>query len=529
MMTDVAWYRSLFRRTLLAVLGTSFAMGMLAVARAFAPDWPSGYVPFVLFFAAWEAVYTTDQLAGPDWRWRRTLGFRLAELLVMILVIRFITLGVQGRVPDLGLWFRDPAAFFDGEFVVVSLMAFVAWALSAINASDFTELALRPDELAERPRSSREMAWADTPARPPQRTEILAGFSERWLWMGFFLVILAAFSRILAGGLLRGVISLANMGLPGDMVLALVAYFLGGLLLLSQGRLAVLRGRWLMQHTQGISEVSARWPRYALAVVLGVAFLALLLPLGSTWQLGRWLEAAVYFLMQILLYIFALLIGIFSAFLSLFGGGTEEESSEQLAPAAFPTPMPSENRPLLPDWLGSLIFWVVMAAIVTYALTSYLSGRGIYLGRIVAILREWLAVAWLWLRRRTDATMSQARAILARLTRTEIAPPSPVAPWRFLRLGALSPRERVRFFYLAALRRAAEQGVKRPPAATPLEHAPVLDASWPEAEAELEYLTAEFVKARYTAEPIEPTEAGSVQKIWERVKMVLRARKQAKS
>ena len=69
MTTDVTWYRSLFRRTLLALLGTSFAMGILAVARAFAPDWPSGYVPFVLFLVAWEAVYTTDQLAGPDWRW----------------------------------------------------------------------------------------------------------------------------------------------------------------------------------------------------------------------------------------------------------------------------------------------------------------------------------------------------------------------------------------------------------------------------------------------------------------------------
>ncbi len=529
MVTDVTWYRSLFRRTLIAILGVSFAMGILAVARAFAPDWPSGYVPFILFLVAWEAVYTTDQLAGPEWRWRRTLSFRLAELLVMILVIRFITLGVQGRVPDLGLWFRNPAAFFDGEFVAVSLMAFVAWSLSAVNASDFIELALRPDELAERPRSSREISWADAPARPPQRTEILAGFSERWLWLGFFLVILAALSRVVAGGLMRGVINLANMGLPGDMVLALVAYFLGGLLLLSQGRLAVLRGRWLMQHTQGITEVSARWPRYALAVVLGVAFLALLLPLGSTWQLGRWLEAAAYFLIQIFFYIFAFLIGILGALFSLFGGGTEEESSQQLAPAAFPTPAPSESRPLLPDWLDSLVFWVVVAAIVTYALTNYLSGRGIHLSRIVVALREWLVMAWLWLRRRTDATMIQARAILARLTRTEIAPPSPIAPWRFLRLGALSPRERVRFFYLAALRRAAEQGVKRPPAATPLEHAPVLDASWPEAEAEFEYLTAEFVKARYTAEPIEPTEAGSVQKIWERVKMVLRSRRQAKS
>ncbi|MCC7352970.1 MAG: DUF4129 domain-containing protein [Anaerolineae bacterium] len=528
-MMDVSWYRSLFRRTLIAILGASFGMGILAVARAMAPDWAAGYVPFVLFFVAWEAVYTTDQLAGPDWRWRRTLSFRLAELLVMILIIRFITLGVQGRVPDLGRWFRNPGAFFDGEFVGVSIIAFVTWILAAVSARDFAELALRPEELAERPRSSREMTWADAPARPPQRTEILAGFSERWLWIGFFLVILAALSRFVAGGLLRGVISLANMGLPGDMVLALVAYFLGGLLLLSQGRLAVLRGRWLMQQTQGVATVSARWPRYALAVVLGVAILAVLLPLGSTWQLGHWLEAAIYFLLQIFLYIFAFLIGIFGAFLSLFGGGTDEESSQQTAPAAFPPPVPSENRSLLPDWFGSLVFWVVVVAIVNYALTSYLSGRVIYLTRIVAAVRDWLAVAWLWLRRRTNATMSQARAILARLTRTEITPPSPIAPWRFLRLGALSPRERVRFFYLAALRRAAEQGVKRPPAATPLEHVPALDASWPEAETELEYLTAEFVKARYTAEPIEATEAGGVQKIWERVKTVWRARKQAKS
>jgi hypothetical protein len=192
----------------------------------------------------------------------------------------------------------------------------------------------------------------------------------------------------------------------------------------------------------------------------------------------------------------------------------------------MPTPPPTtEGGSLLPSWLGSTIFWIIIAAIVAYALNSYLSERGIHLSRVFVAVRDWLVAAWQWLRQGANRRVGQARAALARLMGTEIAPALPTVPWRFFRLGALSPRERVRFFYLAALRRAAEQGVKRPPAATPLEHGPSLDASWPEAQEELDYLTAEFVKARYTPEPVESDEAVGVQRVWDRVKAALRARK----
>lgn len=529
-MIDLLWHRSLFRRTLIAILGASLAMGMLALVRAFAPTWPSGYVPFVLFAVAWEAAYTTDQLARPDWRFRRTLGFRLAELLVLLLLIRLVVLGVQGRAPSLWLWLRRPGAFFDAEFIGVSLLAFVAWAISVSGASDFVELALRPDELVERPFSSRETRW-DVPARPPQRTEILARFSERWLWGGFVLALLAALSRLDMSGLGRGLVGIASTGLPTDMVLALVAYFLGGLLLLSQGRLAVLRGRWQMQHTQGIAEVTARWPRYALLVVVGVAVLALFLPLGSTWQLGRWLEIVLFALMQVFLVLIGLLGALLGWLMALLGRPAKEEMpAEEVFP--FPSPTPAVEGGLrlsIPDWVGGSLFWLIVIVIVAYALTNYLGGRGVDLHRVFAALCERLTRAWLWLRRRTRDSASRVRATLARLlTGTEAPRVAPLAPWRFLRLGALSPRERVRFYYLAALRRAAEQGVKRPPSATPLEHAPVLDASWPEAQAELDYLTAEFVKARYTPEPIAPEEAKGVQRVWEQVKVVLRGRTRGK-
>jgi hypothetical protein len=529
-MIDILWHRSFFRRTLIALLGASFAMGMLALARAFAPTWPSGYVPLVLFAVAWEAAYTTDQLARPDWRFRRTLGFRLAELLVLFLLIRLITLGVQGRAPSLWLWLRRPGTFFDAEFIGVSLLAVVAWVIAVSSAGDFVELALRPDELVERPFSSREVRW-DVPARPPQRTEVLARFSERWLWGGFVLVLLAALSRVNLGSLGRGLIGLARAGLPTDMVLALVTYFLGGLLLLSQGRLAVLRGRWQMQRAQGIAEVVARWPRYALAVVVGVALGALLLPLGSTWQLGRWLEIILFTLMQV----FVALIGLLSALLGWLMGllgwpSAQEAPTEEIEPFPLPTPAPEGGRRLsVPDWLSGSLFWLIVFVIVAYALMNYLGGRGLDLKRIVSTLREGWAFIWLWLRRRTREALAQARATWARLVQAEAPYIAPPAPWRFLRLRALSPRERVRFYYLAALRRAAEHGVRRPPAATPLEHAPLLDASWPEAQEGWEYLTAEFVKARYTPEPIEPEEAKGVQRVWEEVKAILRGRKGLKA
>jgi hypothetical protein len=138
------------------------------------------------------------------------------------------------------------------------------------------------------------------------------------------------------------------------------------------------------------------------------------------------------------------------------------------------------------------------------------------MGRILARIRQW----WLTLRR----AVSQIQLPLpARPT----AQPEDLArrrwPWRFIRLGALQPREKMRYFYLSTVRRAADKGVIRQTSQTPREFVKNLEAAWPEAELDVEALTEAFVSARYDAADISQEEAREVQSIWQRVKKALRS------
>ena len=100
-------------------------------------------------------------------------------------------------------------------------------------------------------------------------------------------------------------------------------------------------------------------------------------------------------------------------------------------------------------------------------------------------------------------------------------------PWRFVRLNALSPRDRVRYFYLSTVRRAAEQGTVRQPSQTPAEFLHDLESTWPEAEGDATALTEAFLAARYDRVEISPDDAQETKTVWERVKRALKQRQAA--
>ncbi|MDX1413920.1 MAG: DUF4129 domain-containing protein, partial [Candidatus Promineifilaceae bacterium] len=99
--------------------------------------------------------------------------------------------------------------------------------------------------------------------------------------------------------------------------------------------------------------------------------------------------------------------------------------------------------------------------------------------------------------------------------------------WRFFRIGALSPREQIRYFYLSTVRRAADKGVRRESAETPLEFSEDLKQSWPEVEDEVEDLTDAFLKARYSKQPISDEEVPEIKETWKGVRREIKKRSRA--
>jgi hypothetical protein len=95
-------------------------------------------------------------------------------------------------------------------------------------------------------------------------------------------------------------------------------------------------------------------------------------------------------------------------------------------------------------------------------------------------------------------------------------------PRRWINPRKLSPRQQVQFYYLAMLRRGGEHGHARQPTQTPYEYARTLESQIPEIDQDVEGITDEFVKARYSRHDIPPEHVGLVRRYWERIKRALR-------
>ena len=98
----------------------------------------------------------------------------------------------------------------------------------------------------------------------------------------------------------------------------------------------------------------------------------------------------------------------------------------------------------------------------------------------------------------------------------------PTPPRHWLRLGSLSPRELIMYFYLSLVRRAADGGLPRPASQTAREYSDRLRANLPDADADLETLTDAFETARYSPRAIAREDTRTPRKSWERLKRQLR-------
>lgn len=526
---DTGWRTGLFRAALIALWAASMLAAPVAILRALTP-WRLGYVLPLALFVALTGVLNTVRLGRPDWRDRRGTAFRLGEMVFLLAVAQLAIWLFSTHWPtpaDLATWLRHPGDFFSGQFVVVGALLLLVWGLAAAVAGDFLELAIQPDEVAARA----SHAWGDASSqwrvfRPAPRGEVVGRFAQRWVWWGVLLVTLTASSRVTLAQDSQGILKpgIGQLGIPPDVLIGLLCYFLAGLLLLSDARLAVLRGRWYNEGVAVTPPVTRRWRLTGLLILLAVALLALLLPVGSTGWLGQaleWLIALAMRVMLAFLFLITLLLTLLTYLWQLIFGAPAERplAAPAAPPLAIPTQAEAARR--LPDWLGGATLWLVVGVVAGYLLFSYLRAGG----RLAGVGGPWLLRLRLWWHGRRarfgGAVRRRAAALRARWRprRRDGAAPGPA---RRARPGVLLPRERVRYLYLQALRRAAERGLERPPHQTPAEFARDLAARLPEAEEDADALTEAFIDARYGARDILPAEVQGAQTAWQRLMAALR-------
>ena len=517
------------RPLLIAIQMTCLVAGPLVVVMLITGDDRLRFGGILVFVAALAGVYSSQWLAMPSQRPTCKTLFQLAQLLLLLLVVRVLTWGIFGGWPNLESlrqWVLEPSTFFDLPYVAIALMAALAWHRAGVVAGLFYRLALTAGELSWIQEQSAGSWWRS--GRPSERgqvsrQEMVDDYGTQWLLGGFFVIFFAGAARVRT--VATGGLDLFNTGVPDQLVVAAVLYFLTGLVLLSQARLAQMRAQWYFDGVEVPDSLSGRWNRLAVALVAGVGLVAALLPLGSTWQLGEIVSIIVGVIVQIAVSIVALLVALFSSIMLLFGGPTEMPPTPPPL-VGEPAPPPPPLFPVLemPPWLGGAGLWLAVAVIAILAVRFLLGPDGLavtrervrfLLARLAGLLRRW----WRGLKqvaRTVDLSLPLRRG------GREGDDASQARPWRFIRVNALPPRERVRYFYLSIVRRATDLGMQRKPSQTPDEYLRDLELALPEAELELEALTHAFIAARYDTADFTPDEAQAVKSTWQRIKQALR-------
>ncbi|MCD6289184.1 MAG: DUF4129 domain-containing protein [Anaerolineae bacterium] len=524
---DSIWLKGIFRPIMVALLVTCLAAGFVAVAQSASPGWGRGIaLPFFALVSV-ESVYTTLWLASSTQRDRRTTRFYAGEVFLLLLAARIVAFFIKGEWPNgaiLAQWLRSPLSFLDGTTTFLWFLTLLVWGESTLMMRTLERMGLKPDELAMKPLlPARGMDWNEVRARHPSRSALLARFSAHWLWGGLLLAFCAGLSRVELTPSSGQLMGLRHLGLTPLLQAALVIYFLGGLLLVSQGHLAVLRVRWRYEGTPTDPNVVRRWGWLGVGVLAVIGLIAALLPFGSSFILARALVAVINVMMQIAYVALLLLFTLFGLLVSFIHFGQTAEQGGRAERIPPPVPETMSKGVHLPDWLGGAILWLLMGGIILYSLIAYLNERGVRLDvRHLRRLWAWLQTWWSFWRRRAEQVGRRVGEILT--LRRPAQGGIIQTPWRFLSLRRLDTRGRVRYFYLAMVRRASEHGLPRHPAETPHEYEGNLEAGWPELEAEITSLTQAFIDARYTTHELGPEDAKRAQELWKRVRSFLRQR-----
>lgn len=506
------WQEYLFRPLAVAAMFGCIAQALVGLLRLFDPTWNGTVLIVGSVLAALEAGYSYRLTRSETFRGRSLWRFRAVELALFFILLKAVSLigqGWAGALAEIQAWPRDPLLIADVETSVAFALAVAAWWAAIQTAHDFRRIGEPP-----------EISRFYTPPR-----ESLAG---RFFTGGVVILILSDLSRIGLAQLFK----LERPPVPG-LVLNVLIYFLLGLAMLGQAQYTTLHNRWQTRNIPIAGELPGRWLRYSLILIGLAALIAVLLPTGYTMGLlntaGGLLDlvlSILLFVMRILLFIFLVPMWLLLYLLYLLIGRPPPIRPTVLS---LPETLPPAVGTRL-SWfelLRSLVFWAVALGMVYYVIRSYLRDHPEILRSLagagpIRVLLRLLAALWRSLTGLAEAVGERIpRRLTSRLARGGLAVPG----FRFFRLGALSFRERVFYYYLSILKRAGQLGYPRHHSQTPHEYDVVLEPHLPQAQEEMALLTEAFVEARYSRHLIGGEYVRRVQADWEQVKAALRALK----
>ena len=481
-----------------------------------------GAVSFAIFafLASLEGILSERVLQR-----RRIIGWaylisRVSEAILFLLLLKFSTyliLGYEQLVTDAQTWLTNPYSFFSASDLFLSTVFLITWGGSLYVARMTLELDVTEDKAPapEDKTSTQYYMWLTAPPIVRDRQETLAWLTETVLWGGILLLLASAAVHFLTES-------------AGVLAVPALLYFALAIALLTQARFSVTQSGWQAQGITGQPGIGRRWLLWVAIFLVGISLAALILP--TYYSLGPLQACLGVFgiVYAVLSFVVSFLFFLLTLPFTLLSPGADRPTPPTLEIESLPAPDPAVAGTAPPwlDVLGSAVFWVVLVAILGYALARFWRDRtgaaedGEPAEQTLwARFRAWLHSLWqgLWAWRQG---LRDELALRWAARRAE----SPLADRisRLFSTGRLPPREMVRFFYLSAARRAAQAGQPRHPGQTPHEYQDSLDERFPELEPDLEGLTGAFIRARYAPHPVEQEHVAAAKPLWQRVKAALR-------
>jgi hypothetical protein len=513
------WVENLFRPLVVMVMVGCIVWSMVQLLLRFTPSWNPTYLVVGCMLVTLEAFYSHRLLRSQRALGTNIINFRIVELLSIFILLklgRYFTMSVGDVATEIQTWPQDPLRVFDMETLSAFALAVLCWMVVTDTARDLDSIGERPERRGE-------------PVSPVER------ITFRFFVGGAVLLITAGMALL---GSASELLELRRPSVQGLVLNALV-YFLLGMVMLGQLRFIQLRRVWQKQRVEVSNDLADRWVRYSLAFIGLAALLAFLLPTGFVSNPFMAIADALslvggvlYFLVVLLFALITFPISLLYWLLAMLFGGAATSSRPRPEVPAFAPPAAVESGGAT-GWLEivrALIFWVILVATLFYVIHSYLRDRpglrdSLAAVRPIRALRWGWAVLGVWLKRWfTRFKHAVSERVPRRMPRGPLRDAMSVAGQiRYFRLGALSPRERVLYYYLSIVRRASRQGFPRRRHQTPHEYSTALKSNLPQAQEEMEALTQAFVEARYSEHEVAVDQDRRVRSYWERVKSALRA------
>ncbi len=513
--------RSRLQLPLLWLLIFALTSSVVLLLRQSSADFWRPTTIIVAAVSAW-GIFSTRYLAVLEsWR-RNALRYRAAELVILAVLLRLLLWFTFG-FPQSNLWgdyLRDPFLILDDRWWVHFVIVVVVWGWSNALTALFNELEFSEFEL------KLQMGEESLSAlQQRNRPKLLVEYFNLWTGGGVLLLIVTALATYQLSDFqdANWFGTVTRLSLPPRLLINLLLYLFVGLWLLSYVRYMVLFSRWLYRGVRPQPQLALRWRRGGLLLLSIVALLCALLPIGSTLPLV-WIGRMLYYAFYI---VAAALLRLLRALLARFAGDDSGQSEPFVPNLEIPPPiaLDAENMgqrgPLIPAELTGGITWLIIAVVIIAALLFLTRGQdygriGNFLKQSWQMLRDW----WRQIRQEVDGRVADMRhAVQQQFGRTS---PNTQKNTPLFRINALTPREQIRYFYLAVIKRASERGVQRSEAETPVEFLAALQEQFPDTAEDSAALTDAFLQARYSNEEIQDETISPVKQRWKRVRRNLR-------